>query len=60
MKNYDPQKKESNLTEHKLEKDFLQQEINDPELKHVISDVISYSEEYEIYIDHDDMMDWML
>ncbi|AXT62168.1 hypothetical protein D1816_17990 [Aquimarina sp. AD10] len=59
MKNYDPKTKENDLTQGEIENEFLLQEIRDPELKDVISDVISYSEDYEIYIDNDDMMDWI-
>ncbi len=50
MKNQ--QKTNSNQTP-----DFLLENIEDPELQNVISDVISYSEEYEIYLD-EDINDW--
>ncbi len=57
MKNQ--QKTNSHETKCDPKKDFLLQETLDPELQHVISEVISYSSDYEIHIDNDDIMDWM-
>ncbi len=57
MKNYNPQKLKNELS-NKLEMDFIFEEINEPELQDVITDVISYSEDYEIFIDEDEVGDW--
>lgn len=57
MKNYNPQKLKNELSS-KLEMDFIFEEVNEPELQDVITDVISYSEDYEIFIDEDEVGDW--
>ncbi|MCK8524255.1 hypothetical protein M0D21_21935 [Aquimarina sp. D1M17] len=57
MKNYNSQKLKNELS-NKLEMDFIFDEINEPELQDVITDVISYSQDHEFFIDEDEVGDW--
>jgi len=55
MKNYNPKHTQK---ANNYKKDFLFEEVDSPELDDIISDVLAYSEGYEIFIDNEEVDTW--
>jgi len=57
MKNYNPQNTKKVVVTG-YEKDFLFEEVAAQDLEDVISDVLAYSEDYEILMDSEEVEAW--